>query len=59
MVLIDPLTEDGIIIVEIYPYMLTSSERAHFELTRKDVRWYGHFLEQYQTLWNGDAKELV
>src|SRR5258708_4881380 len=59
MVLIDPLTEDGVIIVEIYPYMLTSSERAHFELTRRDVRWYAHFLEQYQTLWNSNAKELV
>jgi hypothetical protein len=57
MVLVDPHKNDGSMIVEIYPYNVTARDRAHFELTRKDARWYGFFLSQYEALWR-DAKEV-
>ena len=44
LILIDPDDGDSTIIVELYPYMLTSSDRAHFEITRRDTRWFLHFL---------------
>lgn len=58
LVLVDPRTNSGTIVVELYPYNVTASERAHFELTKKDARWYGFFLSQYESLWR-DAKEVA
>jgi hypothetical protein len=57
MVLVDPHKNGGSILVEIYPYNVTARDRAHFELTKKDARWYGFFLSQYEALWR-DAKEV-
>lgn len=56
LVLIDPNSREGIIIVELYPYLVTSSDRPHFELTRADTKWYGFFLDQYESVWR-EAKE--
>jgi hypothetical protein len=57
MVLIDPHSDNGVIIVEIYPYNVTSAERAHFELVPGDGKWYQHFLQQYVHLW-ADSREV-
>lgn len=56
IVMIDPAQADGVIIVELYPYLVTSSDRAHFELVPSDGVWYEHFRNQFEAIWN-DADE--
>jgi hypothetical protein len=57
LVLVDPDRDNGLIIVELYPYLVTSSERAHFELTPSDGRWYKYFRDQFNSIWR-DARAV-
>lgn len=51
LVLIDPDDSDGVIIVEMYPYLVTAHDRVHFELTPGDGEWYQYFRDQFEGIW--------
>jgi len=56
LVLIDPRSHGGTIVVELYPYNVTADHRAHFELAQNDAKWYGFFLQQYDELWEASRE---
>ena len=51
IVLVDPDKDSGVIIVELYPYLVSAASRAHFELTPADGRWYKYFRDQFESVW--------
>jgi hypothetical protein len=56
LVLVDPERSHGQIIVELYPFLVTASDRPHFELSPSDAIWYSHFRQQFEAIWES-AKE--
>ena len=57
LVIIDPETTHGRVIVEVHGFRNQSTfTRMHVELTReRDERWYAHWVEQFEHLWEASA----
>ncbi len=61
LVLVDPETPRGRVIVEIHGYHNAStSSRMHLELTRgRDERWFAYWLNQFDHMWEAARRDDV
>ena len=54
--LVERNVERAEIVVELYPFLIDSQKRPHFELRRDDPKWYDFFLQQFEKVW-ADARQ--
>jgi hypothetical protein len=51
LVAVEPSASDGSLIVELYPFKVSSIHRPHFELVPRDHPWFSFFRAQYDAVW--------
>jgi hypothetical protein len=61
LVLIDPETPQGRVIVEVHAFHNPStSSRMHLELTRgRNERWYAYWVDQFNHIWEAARRDLT
>jgi Domain of unknown function (DUF5919) len=60
LIMVDPLSGNGVAIAEFYPYRASSSERPHIllnEENRAERKWFLFYREQYLSMWR-DARRV-